>query len=337
MLRYIIKRVLWMIPILLGILLLVFTISYFTPGDPVLSLLGSNATPEAYADMSAKLGLDQPYLIRYVRYVRDIVTEFNFGTSYNSGFPVGQEMVSRMGVTLQMGVYSLIVALVLGISLGIISAIRQRTATDYTITSVSMILAAMPNFWLGLMLMLLLALKLGWLPATAVQTWKGWILPTLTQCLGSVALLARMTRSSVLEVIRQDYVRTARAKGLNEKTIIMKHVLKNSLIPIVTIVGMQVGMIFGGSVIIEGIFTIPGLGSYMMRGISSRDYPVINGCVLLMSTCICVMNLITDLAYSMIDPRIKAQYTTASSRKKLQKALAKAEESEKSEKEGAAA
>lgn len=314
-----------MIPILLGILLLVFTISYFTPGDPVMSMLGSNYTPEQYEAKRADLGLDKPYLVRYGLYVKDIVTKFDFGTSYISGFPVGREMASRMGVTIQMGAYSIVVALVLGIFLGIISAIRQRSMLDNTVTTLSMLLAAMPNFWLGLMLMLLFSLRLGWLPATGITSWKNWILPTLTQCLGSVALLTRMSRSSVLEVIRQDYIRTARSKGITERAVIMGHVLKNSLIPIVTIVGMQIGGIMGGSVIVESIFTIPGLGSYMLRGISSRDYPVINGCVLLVATCICLMNLLTDLAYGFVDPRIKAQYTTVSSQKKLKKALAKAE------------
>ena len=188
-----------------------------------------------------------------------------------------------------------------------------------------MFIAAMPNFWMGLMLMLIFSLKLGWLPASGIDSWQNWVLPTLTQCLGSLALMTRMTRSSMLEVIRQDYIRTARSKGLSEQSVIRKHVLKNSLIPVITIVGMQVGMIMGGSLIIESIFSIPGLGSYMMKGITSRDYPVINGCVLLMSTTICVMNLVTDLAYGFIDPRIKAQYTTGSSQKKLKKALLKAD------------
>ncbi|MDR1299323.1 MAG: ABC transporter permease [Oscillospiraceae bacterium] len=328
MLRFAVKRVLWMIPILFGILLIVFTISYFTPGDPVLNMLGSGYTQEKYDAMREDLGLDKPFLVRYGLYVKDIVTEFNFGTSYTTGFPVGEEMLGRMGVTLKMGVFSIIAALAVGIFLGIISAIRQRGLLDNSITSVSMLLAAMPNFWLGLMLMLLFSLKLGWLPATGITSWKHWILPTMTQCIGSIALLTRMTRSSVLEVIRQDYIRTARAKGIDERAVVVRHVLKNSLIPIVTIVGMQIGMIMGGSIIAESIFTIPGLGSYMMRGITSRDYPVINGCVLLMSTCICVMNLITDLAYGVVDPRIKAQYTTASNRRKLKKTLEKAEKRE---------
>jgi peptide/nickel transport system permease protein len=172
-----------------------------------------------------------------------------------------------------------------------------------------MVFAAMPGFWLALMMIIVFSVNLGWLPATGVTTWKGYILPVVCNALGSVAVVVRMLRSSMLEVIRQDYIRTARAKGLTEGMIIRKHALKNALMPVITIIGMQVSMIMGGSVIIETIFNIPGLGLYMMNGISGRDYPIICGCVLIISLCVCVMNLVVDLVYAFIDPRIKAQYS----------------------------
>ena len=317
-----------MIPILLGILLLVFTISYFTPGDPVAAMLGSNYSEELYQQKMAEFGLDKPFVERYVSYVWGIVTRFDFGKSFVTGASVGGEMVRRMGVTIRMGVLSVICSLIIGVSFGVLSATKQHSALDTTVTVFAMFIAAMPGFWLGLMLILIFALRLGLFPATGIDTWRHWVLPVMTQALGALALLTRMTRSSVLEVIRQDHTRTARSKGLSEGEIIRKHVLKNSLIPVITIVGMQIGMVMAGSVIVESIFSIPGLGSYMLRGITSRDYPIINGCVLLMSTCICVMNLVTDLAYGFVDPRIKAQYSTKSSQKRLKKSLEKAERRE---------
>ncbi len=325
MIRYITKRLLWMIPILLGIILLVFTISYFTPGDPVQAMLGSNYTEELYNQKAAELGLDKPFFVRYFNYIYGIVTRFDFGQSYYTGADIGDEIAGKIGVTVKLGVYRIAATLIVGVFFGILSATKQRSVLDTSVTVFAMFIAAMPNFWMGLVLILTFALKLGWLPATGIETWSHWILPTLTQSLGALAIMMRMTRSSVLEVIRQDHTRTARAKGLDEKAVIFRHVLKNSMMPIITIVGMQIGMILAGSVIVEGIFNIPGLGQYMMRGITSRDYPVINGCVLIISTCICVMNLLTDLAYGFVDPRIKAQYTLRSSQKKLKKTLAKAE------------
>ncbi len=326
MARYIIKRILWMIPIILGVLLVVFTLSHFTPGDPVETLLGSNYTPEAYAEKAHELGLDKPFIVQYFNYVWGIITRFDFGTSYIYGHAVGPEMAARFPITLKLGVFGLALAVAMGIPFGLLSATRQYSVLDNSVTVFAMFFAAMPNFWLGLMLILIFGLFLGWFPISGITHWQNWILPTIAQGMNAVALITRMTRSSMLEVIRQDYIRTARAKGLKERFVIRKHALKNALIPVITIIGMMVGMVMGGSVIVETIFSIPGIGMYMMSGITSRDYPIINGTVLLVALCVCVMNLIVDIGYAWIDPRIKAQYTSGKKRKKLKKAVEKAKE-----------
>ncbi|MGI5971249.1 MAG: ABC transporter permease [Oscillospiraceae bacterium] len=322
MIKYILKRLLWMIPVILGVLFIVFTISYFTPGDPVVALLGSNYTQEAYDRKVIELGLDKPFVVQFISYVWGIVTRLDFGVSYSYGHLVGVEMSSRLGTTFTLGMLSVCVTILLGIPFGLLSATKQYSLLDYGVTSLSMIFAAMPGYWLALMCILLFALKLEWLPATGLGSWRHWVLPVLSNSLTSVAVVARMTRSSMLEVIRQDYIRTARAKGLKESKVISRHALKNALIPVITIVGMQMSMVMGGSVIIETIFTIPGLGTYLMSGISARDYPVINGCVLLLSLCICAMNLLVDVCYAYVDPRIKAQYESGKKRGQAKKEAA---------------
>lgn len=316
MAKYIIKRLLWMIPIILGVLLIVFTISYFTPGDPVKTILGTGYTEEAYYALRSELGLDQPFFVQFFNYVVDLVTKFDMGVSYTYGTSVSAEIITRVGITLKLGVLSVIVTAALGIPAGIISATHQYSALDNTVTVASLFFAAMPGFWLALVSILIFSLKLRWLPATGLDHWYSYILPVLTNALTSVANVARMARSSMLEVIRMDYIRTARAKGLKENVVIRRHALKNALVPVVTVVGMQMGFVMAGSVIVESIFSIPGLGSYMMTGINNRDYPVINATVLVLAISVCLMNLVVDLAYAYIDPRIKAQYEGGSKAKK---------------------
>lgn len=327
MLKYIIKRVLWMIPIILGVLLIVFTISYFTPGDPVKAILGTGYTPEAYAEKRLELGLDQPFFVQFVNYVIDLL-HGDMGVSYIYGHSVAGEIATRVGITLKIGVMGVIVTAALGIPAGIISATHQYSVLDSSVTVISLIFAGMPGFWLALVSVLLFSLTLRWLPATGLEHWYSYILPVLANALPSVANVARMARSSTLEVIRMDYIRTARAKGLKEGVVIRRHVLKNALVPVVTVVGMQMGFVMAGSVIVESIFSIPGLGSYMMTGINNRDYPVINATVLVLAISVCVMNLLVDIAYAYIDPRIKAQYENTSKRKKKIQAI-KAEEASK--------
>ncbi len=318
--KYIIKRILWMIPVLFGVILIVFSISHFAPGDPVMAMLGNNYTEELYAAKAHEYGLDVPFWQQFFTYIANIVTKFDFGKSYSTGLAVGSEMAFRIGTTLKLGLFSVAMSIVLGILFGLLSAVKQYSVWDYLVTIFAMFFAAMPNFWLALMAQLLFSLKLGWFPATGFETWKHYVLPIVCGGLSGLAVLTRMTRSSMLEVIRADYIRTARAKGLKESVIIRRHALKNALIPVVTVVGMQLGMIMGGSVIIETIFSIPGLGLFMMNGITNRDYPVINGSVLLISTTICVLNLLVDIAYAYIDPRIMAQYTSGKKKKKAKTA-----------------
>ncbi|MGI5935677.1 MAG: ABC transporter permease [Oscillospiraceae bacterium] len=316
MAKFIIKRVLWMIPVLLGVILIVFIITRLTPGDPVAAVLGSNYTQEQYEQKKAEMGLDKPYPVQFVLYVKNLVTKFDLGTSYQSRRSVGDELLARFPTTLALGLLGVIVTALIGIPLGIVAATHQNSFFDYLVTTISMFFASMPNFWMALMMIIIFSLNLKLVPATGLGTWKAWILPILSLGLSPVASVTRMTRSSMLEVIRQDYIRTARAKGLEERVVIRKHALKNALINVVTVIGMQLSMIMGGSVIVESIFAIPGIGTYMMQGINSKDFPVVQGCVLIIALSVCIMNLLVDLVYGFIDPRIMAQYTAGKGRKK---------------------
>lgn len=308
MLRFTIKRLLWMIPVMLGILFIVFTLSHFMPGDPVQSKLGTNYTQEQYDAMEHELGLDQPFLKQFWDYLVGIVTKFDLGTSYKSYRPVNTMIFERLGTTLKLGIFSSIVTIVISMPLGIISARHQYSPLDYSVTTISLIFASVPGFWLAMMMMILFALKLGWLPSSGIGSWKNYVMPVMAQGLMPLASVTRMTRSSMLEVIRQDYIRTARAKGLPENKVINRHALKNALIPVITVIGMQLSMIFGGSVVIETIFSMPGLGTLLMSSINGRDYPAIMGIVFVLSLSVCVINLLVDLVYAAVDPRIKAQF-----------------------------
>lgn len=323
MLKFIFKRLLWMIPVLAGVLFIVFTINHFAPGDPVLALLGNSYTQEQYDEKEAELGLDQPFFVQFYRYVKNVVTRFDLGTSYQSKRAVSTELLARFPVTLKLGLIGVCITALIGIPFGIISATHQYSPLDYSVTSVSLFFASMPNFWMALMMILVFSLKLKWFPATGLDDWKGWVLPALALGLSPIASVTRQTRSSMLEVIRQDYIKTARAKGLSEGKVIYKHALKNALIPVVTVIGMQISLIMAGSVIVENIFSIPGVGSLLMSAINNKDYPVIQGTVLMLSACVCVMNLLVDLIYGFIDPRIMAMYSGG---KKKAKKEEKAEE-----------
>ena len=324
MIRYIIKRVLTMIPIVIGVVFITFTLSRISPGDPVVALLGTSYTQEQYDATEHQLGLDQPFAVQLVNYYKGIITKFDLGTSYSSKRAVTDEIIYRFPTTIKLGLLGIAVTVLLGVPIGILSAIKQYSALDYGVTIGAMIFASMPNFWFALMLMLLFSLKLAWLPASGLQSWQSWILPALSLGLSPIAMITRMTRSNMLEVIRQDYITTARAKGLPERTVIYKHALRNALIPIVTLVGMQLGTIVGGAVIIESIFSIPGMGTLMLTAINGADYPVVQGCVLVLSMSICIMTIVVDVLYGFIDPRIKSIYS--STRKKKAKPAAAAAE-----------
>ena len=312
MLKYIIKRILWIIPVFLGVVLLIFTINYISPSDPVVAQLGSNYTQEQYDEMEHEMGLDRPFWVQYGSYIYGIVTRFDFGESYATHRQVGQLIAERFWTTLGLGVFGVILTIIIALPLGVLAGTRQYSILDYIVVIGTVIFAALPSFWIALMAIILFSFHLNWLPASGLESWKSWILPVLCLGLAPVASIMRMTRSSILEVIRQDYITTARAKGLSEGKVIIRHAIKNSLIPVITAIGMQIGMIMGGSILVETIFSFPGLGTLMNTAIAGKDYPVIEGCVVVLSVSICIINLLVDLAYAYIDPRIRAQYISNS-------------------------
>ena len=324
MAKYIIKRILWAIPVLLGVLIIVFTITYLTPGDPVQTILGNGYTPEKYAKKAAELGLDKGYLAQLGSYIWNVITRFDFGKSYMTNIPVITELTTRMGTTFSIAFLSIIVTILIGIPCGIIAAIKQYSALDYGFTSFALICSAIPSFVIAPVLLVVFGVKLRWLPLSGLDEWKSYILPVFVNALGGIALLTRMTRTSMLETIRQDYIRTARAKGLRESAIIWKHAMKNTMIPVITVTGSWLAMLMGGALIVELIFSIPGLGTYLYGGISNRDYPIINGSVILTAFIVCMMSIVVDILYAVVDPRIKAQFS--SGKKKKKKAVQPAKE-----------
>lgn len=306
--RYILKRLLMMIFVILGVIILIFTLLYFTPGDPARQVLGPNADEEAVQALHTKMGLDDPFLVRLGRYMYNLFFKFDMGDSYRTKTPVMQEIMQRFPITIKIGLWGVFISLVIGISTGIVSAVKQYTLLDEVGNFIAVIGSAMPQFWFGLELSLLFALRWKILPATGYQGFKYLILPVTTMGFTGAAGFFRITRSSMLEVIRSDYVRTARSKGQSEFKVIMHHAFKNALIPIITTISSTIGHVLAGSVLIENIFAIPGLGSYMLTAINNRDYPVIQGGVIFIALFISIVMLITDLIFAMIDPRIKARF-----------------------------
>ncbi len=316
--RYIIKRVLWMIPVLIGVIVIVFSIAYFTPGDPVMNILGAAGyTPEKYAAKQAELGLDKPFIVQLGTYIWKLTTRLDFGKSFGSAIPVASELSQRLPITVRLNLMSLVFMIAIGLPLGMVSALKQYSVLDTALTSLALIVAAIPGFILAVLSALLFAVKLRWLPLTGLSDWKAWILPVACSALPGIAVYTRFTRTTMLEVIRQDYIRTARAKGLKEGAVIMKHALKNCMIPLTTVVGTFVATMFSGAIIVETVFAIPGMGMYMLQGITSRDYPVIIGVVFCVSLLVCSINLIVDIFYAFIDPRIRSQYVSPKRMKKM--------------------
>lgn len=313
--KYIVKRLLLMIPILLGVTFIVFFIMNLTPGDPAAIILGDQASAEALAAMRLELGLDKPLLVRYFKYIWDML-HGDLGLSYKNQLSVWAQVIDKFPNTAILAVAGIFVALIIGIPVGIISAKKQYTALDNTSMVLSLIGVSMPNFWLGLLLSLLFALKLGWLPSQGmgsgfVGLLRSIVLPAITLGTGSAATVVRMTRSSMLEVIRQDYISTARAKGISERQVTFRHMLKNAMIPIVTAVGLQFGSLLGGAMLTETVFSWPGLGRLMVESINSKDIPMVMGATIFLAIMFSVVNLIVDLIYAFIDPRIKSQYKKA--------------------------
>lgn len=297
-----------LIPVMLGVSFIVFTMMYFTEGDPAKIMLGEQAAEKDIIALRQELGLDDPFLIQYGRYVKNAVIHQDLGRSYLTGRPVINEITARFPNTLKLAGLGVLIAVAIGVPVGIISATRQYSIFDNVAMMIALIGVSMPNFWQGILLILLFSIRLEWLPSSGFSTWKHMILPAITLGTSSAAIITRMTRSSMLEVIRQDYIRTARAKGLKESAVINHHALKNALIPVITVIGLQFGFLLGGAVLTETVFSISGLGRLMVEAIQRRDYMVVQGSVLFIAITFSVVNLGVDILYAYVDPRIKSQY-----------------------------
>ena len=306
--KYIIKRIISVIPVLLGVTFLLFSLMHITPGDPMRILLGENAPPEAVAEMRAELGLDDPFAVQYFRWLRRAVFEGDLGFSYRTRRPVSTEIMERLPTTLILGTAAITISVVIGVPFGVISAVKHNSIFDRFSMVVSIAGVSMPTFWEALLLILLFAVRLDWLPSSGFDSFPHIILPAFTLGTNGIAVFARLTRATMLEVIRQDYIRTSRAKGQTEFITISRHALRNALIPVVTVVGLWFGGMIAGSVIVESIFSIPGLGRLTVDSINARDFPVVQGGVLLMAVTFSLVNLAVDILYAFLDPRIKSQY-----------------------------
>lgn len=298
-----------MIPVIIGVTFIVFTLMYITPGDPARIILGESAPEASVQQLRNQMGLNKPFLVRYGTYLKDLVLHQDIGNSYITKRPVLTEIADCFPATLKLALLSMVFAILIGIPIGIISAVKQYSLFDTVSMLFALIGISMPVFWLGLLLILLFSVKLHWLPASGFSSIKYMILPAVSLGAQSVAIITRMTRSSMLEVVRQDYIRMVRAKGQKESVVILKHALGNALIPIITIVGLQFGGLLGGAVLTESIFSIPGLGRLMVESINMRDFPVVQGGVLIIAIAFSVVNLLVDLLYAYVDPRIKSQYS----------------------------
>ncbi len=329
MVRYVIKRLLMLIPVLLGVMLFVFIFQSLSHDDPVKMLLGQSATQAEIVAMRAKLGLDQPVLVQYVRYVWNFFTKGDLGTSYTTGRPVFGEIMFRFPYTLRLALTSVAIGTIIGMPLGILSAVKQNSLFDNAVRGFTVFMSSFPNFWLALLLIILFAVKLGWLPSNGITKASGWILPTVCVCIGTITGLTRTTRASVLETIRQDFVKTARAKGQSESRVMYKHVLRNSLIPVINNIGIVVGAQLGGSLIIESIFNVPGVGKYAVDAISNRNYPAVLGSVVILAFLFALITLIVDIIYVLIDPRLVFAFTRGSVARKQKRVLRQQEKEKK--------
>lgn len=316
MLRYVIKRLLIAIPVVFCVAVLIFTILYFTPGDPAVMALGSSATVEELEAFREFAGLNDPYLVRLGDFLYSLFIKWDLGVSWIYRTNVSYEIATRMPITAGIAVFTVVVSTVIGVPLGVLAAVHQDGIADKIVLVLSSLLRCIPNFWIGLMLVIVFSLDLGWLPAYGITDGlRSYILPCITIMIGSFAWTARQMRSSMLEVIRSDYVTAARAQGFSKTSVNYLHALPNALIPIITIMGTQFGMNLGGTIIIENIFSIPGMGSYISGGINSRDLPIVTGSIVFLAILFCLVMILVDVLYAVVDPRIRAQYERQGKRK----------------------
>ncbi len=304
MLHYTIKRLLFLIPTLLAVSTLVFSLIHLVPGDPVDLILGEQSLPADREAMRKALGLDRPVLEQYGIFLKGLATG-DLGDSLFEKRPVLKMIRERYPATLQLAVQAMMMALAVSLAFGVAAAVRKGTAVDHASMLGGLVGISMPGFLLGPLLVLLFAVKLDWLPVSGREAWASSLLPTVTLGLGMAAILTRLTRSTMLETLREDYVRTARAKGLSEGGVVLRHALRNALNPVVTVAGLQFGVLLAGAIVTEKIFAWPGLGSLVVQSIERRDYPVVQGCILCIAVSYVLVNLLTDVVYAKLDPRIR--------------------------------
>ncbi|KAF0825121.1 nickel ABC transporter permease [Cytobacillus firmus] len=301
---FLMRRLVQIVPVLLGVTLMVFLIMQMVPGDPAVLVAGEGATDEQVEAIRHDLGLDQPLALQYVSYVGDVV-KGDFGESIRTSRPVLDEILVRLPITLELAFWSIVITVVLGVLIGIIAATKQNSFTDVGLMMVALLGVSLPNFWLGLMLIIYFSVGLQWFPVAGWGTFSHIILPAITLGTGGAAIVARMTRASMLEVIRQDYIRTAKAKGVRQRLIIYKHALKNALIPVITVVGLQFGALLGGTVLTESVFAINGVGRLIIDAIRMRDLPLVQGSILFVSVLFVIVNLLVDLSYRFLNKRVE--------------------------------
>lgn len=308
MIKYMIKRLLAIIPVGLGVTFILFTLLSFTPGDPARLALGESATRESLEEWRHEYGLDRSFLARYGMFIYNAVVHQDMGRSYTSHRTVSGELANAFPITIELAIGAVVIATLLGLSFGIICAIKQYSIFDNITMIFAMIGMSTPIFYLGILLILWFSVRLGWLPSSGFTSFNQKILPWVTLSGNSLAIITRMTRSSMLEVIRSDYVRTARAKGQKESVVILRHAFKNALIPIITIIGIQFGFLLGGSILTESVFSIPGVGRLAVDAIKARDYPMVQGAVVYIAISYVLINLLVDLLYAWVDPRLRTRY-----------------------------
>ena len=308
MYKYILKRLLLMIPVMLGISFIIFSIMSFMPGNPARLLLGDKVSAAAEAALVEEMGLNDPFIVRYVSYVGKALTG-DFGLSYRTGRPVFVEIATRFPTTLKLALFCVTLAVAVALPLGVLSAVKQYSWMDSATTVVGLGFISVPPFWLGLLLIIFFSSKLGLLPSFGSDTFAHYILPAVTSAASTFAMVLRMTRSTMLEVIRQDYITTAYAKGATKGRILYRHCLRNAFIPLITVIGVNFGNLLGGSIITETVFGMSGIGYLLITSIRSKDVPTVMACTLLLALLFSLVNLVVDVIYAYVDPRIKTQYT----------------------------
>ena len=306
MLRYVVRRVLLAVPVLIGVATLVFSLIHLVPGDPAQAMMGDGASPQDVAELRKNLGLDQPLLTQYVSFLRHAVTG-DLGVSFRTGQPVTTMIAERVPATAELALASMFVAIVIAVPLGVVAAVRRGTAVDVGAMTFALAGVSIPNFWLGPLLAIVFAVELGWLPVSGRGTLAHLVLPSVSLGLALAAILARMTRASLLDELNELYVRAARARGVSRSASIAVHALRNSMVPLLTIVALQFGAVLTGAVITETIFAWPGIGRLLIQSIGFRDYPMVQGCILLIAVTYVTVNLVTDVLYGVLDPRIRLE------------------------------